>query len=898
MSLLKVVVFWVLAAAVVSCGPAPEPSAPPVPPPLSEYAPVGQLPGDARPLSYEVLMQVDPRQPVFSGEVTMAVELDTEASGFWMHGDDLRVSSVEITDRQGKGSVTGGTWEEVLESGVVRIGFAKNYGPGVVNVKIQYEADFDENLAGLFRVEEQDDAYALAKSESIQARRFLPSFDEPAYKAPFDIRLDIPQGMTAISSAPLLSEEELDGGMKRATFDRTRPLPTYLLSVAVGPFDIVNAGFLPPNDVRSTPIPFRGITRKGRGRDIARAIEVTPPLMEIFEKELRQPYPYKKLDIVAAPAWPSGATELAGAITYRESRILLDAQSGPAAEKSMLAIHTHELAHMWFGNLVTPPWWDDLWLKEAFATWGTPFSLSKFEPDGGHELDAVGRGLSAMRLDSLSNVRAVREPIERNEDIRNAYDAITYSKGMAVIRMMDEYFGASAFRPALGEYVAAHEDGIAASPEFFKVIGEVSGEPRLTEAFQSFVEQKGVPLIEVSEAPEEPGVLQFRLVQSRYVPLGSELSDRQTWTIPICIKVQGREQPACQILDTRDAIIRVPDAEDARWVMPNVNAQGYFRFNLAEDMWSAIAKDFDKFSTAEQLAIVDSAIAMFEAGRVEATTALEIVKAAARSTNRRVVLSPTWAMARYTSMLEGDERAEFQTFLSETYRAPLTYAKRIKGSEGELLEGAISGFLAFAAEDEKLRLGMAARAKDFLGIDGPPNPEALLSDEYSDALTLLIQDGTDDDFFALAEEIERSDNPRFQLAAISALGTSRNPELATATRQSVLDGDFGPRESYEIIARQMAEPLVREGAWTWLQANYPAFLERIPRQWPRRTPQLAISFCDRSRLPELQGLFASYGDLAPGHQASLSQTRERIELCSAVKRDKIPELLQSIQTTP
>ena len=173
----------------------------------------------------------------------------------------------------------------------------------------------------------------------------------------------------------------------------------------------------------------------------------------------------------------------------------------------MLRIHTHEIAHMWFGNLVTPPWWDDLWLKEAFATWGTPFSLTLFEPEADHELDAIRSGLAAMRLDSLAAVRAVREPIDRNEDIRNAYDSITYSKGMAVIRMMDSYFGAGTFRPALGQYIALYEDGIADSPAFFDVIGKISGEPRLTEAFRSFVEQKGVPRIDVTNVTRETEAL-------------------------------------------------------------------------------------------------------------------------------------------------------------------------------------------------------------------------------------------------------------------------------------------------------------------------------------------------------------------------------------------------------
>ena len=782
--------FGAVLSVLAACG-APEAVEPPPPPELSTYAPAGILPGNARPLAYDVHLTVDPRETTFFGEVTVTVELDEDSSGLWMHGDDLRVSSVQVSAPQSPESATSGTWEEVLETGVVRIGFAKNFGPGVINIRIIYEADFDENLAGLFRVVDGDDAYALAKSESIQARRFLPGFDEPAYKAPFDILLTFPDGMTAISNAPVLEETASGEGLKSVRFERTRPLPTYLLSVAVGPFDIVDAGVLPANAVRDQAIPLRGITRRGRSADIARALEVTPALMEIFEEELRQPYPYKKLDIIAAPAWPSGATELAGAITYRESRILLNDRSGPAAEASMLRLHAHELAHMWFGNLVTPPWWDDLWLKEAFATWGTPFSLALFEPEGGHDLNALRSALSAMRLDSLASVRAVREPIERNEDIRNAYDAITYSKGMAVIRMMDEFFGPSTFRPALGQYVARYEDGTADSPAFFEVIGEVTGEPRLTEAFHSFVEQKGVPRIDITNMSSQEDGFQFRIRQSRYIPLGSKISGQPIWTIPLCIKIAGREEPACQIIDTRDAVIKVLGTEDARWVMPNANARGYFRFNLPPNMWTAIAEDFETLSVGEQMAVVDSAFAMFEAGAGGADAVKLIAEAASQSEHRQVAIAPMSSLARYISMLDGDDRSVLQAYIAELYEVPLVNVRRRTGAEAELLDGAIIGFLAFSAEVPEHREQSISRAKSYLGMGNPADTRALLSEEYRDAFTLLIQDGGNEAYTALSEELSKRNDPRFTLAATYALGASRDRELAADARKRVLDGAFG-----------------------------------------------------------------------------------------------------------
>ncbi|MEO1028634.1 MAG: M1 family metallopeptidase, partial [Pseudomonadota bacterium] len=413
-------------------------------------APIGRLPELSKPTFYKLDMRVDPREEGFSGTATIDIALLKATDVIWLHGKDLDVSRVVI---EADGETFTADWDEVLPTGVARIDFGKELSAGSIKVTIDYSAQFDGLLRGLFRVEEQGDAYALAKSESIQARRFLPGYDEPGYKNVFDISLTIPENYEAISNAPELTKTPADERFVKVQFDQTRPLPTYLLSIAVGPFDIVDYAPLPPNEVRSEPIPLRGIARRGRGADLEYALSVTDDLIEIFETELKVPYPYKKLDIVAAPQWPSGATELAGAISYRESRILYNDALGEGARRSLLGIHTHEIAHMWFGDLVTPPWWDDLWLKESFATWGTPISLIEFEPNGRHELDALSSAQRAMGLDSIDSARAIREPIYQNQNIRNAYDGITYSKGMAVIRMIDSYFGPDVFRPALGRYV-------------------------------------------------------------------------------------------------------------------------------------------------------------------------------------------------------------------------------------------------------------------------------------------------------------------------------------------------------------------------------------------------------------------------------------------------------------
>lgn len=855
----------------------------------AQSAPIGKLPELAHPVSYEVGLKVDPRQKSFSGAVTIEVWLDEPSDGLWIHGDDLRIEKVTV---QGNAA----SYEQVLPTGVSRISFGQTYPAGQVRLVMTYEADFDVNLAGLFRVEEQGEAYALAKSESIQARRFLPGFDEPGYKAPFDITLVVPAGNAAISNTPIKSRTPYreDKNFEQVTFETTRPLSTYLLSVAVGPFDVVEYPDMPANEVRRVPVPLRGFARKGRGADLTAALDITADMVASFEKALKLPYPYKKLDIIAAPQWPSGATELAGAITYRESRLLLDENSGPSAYRAMLSIHSHEIAHMWFGNLVTPPWWDDLWLKEAFATWGTPLALRSLEPDKGHETDATVRAIGAMGLDSLASTRAVREPIDRNEDIRNAYDGITYSKGMAVIWMADQYFGEAVFRPALGQYLKAFEDTEADSSDFYSVIGEATGEPDMTDVFDSFIEQKGVPLIALTMSSGSP----ITTRQSRYAPLGSALKDDTRWTIPVCVRLGreiGQSERVCNIMRETDfadwAIAGTPT-----YILPNADGAGYYRWNLEADKWADLIDHFDELTPSEGLSTVDSAAAAFQAGYGEAETLLKVLEAASQHADRRVAVAPMAVLRSFNALLEENEREQLYDFSRSLYEPLYKKMEGARSDDDLVLLRSLENFLALSASSPGVRAKLRADAEAFLGLNGPRVKAALDSDRYQAGLWVGVQDGGVDFFDKLLAAYSEIDDPAFAGIVPSALAATRDEGLSARVLDLALSGDLGPRETYDLVEGQMSGLQTREKTWDWIMANYADFVDKIPVQWAPRTPGLANGFCDAEGGTKLQALFADVGDLAPGHERALAQTNERITLCAALKNAQSASLIAALKS--
>jgi aminopeptidase N len=844
---------------------------------LASRAPVGILPDVAAPTAYRVSLDLDPRLARFSGTVEIDIDVKGQQSGLWMHGDDLNVSAVRVL---AGGKLKTAKWTEVLPSGVAYVAFPSTFNGGQLTLEIEYDAAFDANLSGLFKVEENGEAYALAKSESIQARRFLPSFDQPGLKAPFSMQFRIPKGMHAIANTPEISRSEAGDGFEQISFAPTRPLSTYLLSVAVGNFDKVERAPIPPSALRPNPIPLTGYARAGKGAQLDYALSITPAYVLAFEEALQQPYPYEKLDIIAAPQWPSGATELAAAITYREGRILRTVSTGSAQLLDLKQIHAHELAHMWFGNLVTPPWWNDLWLKEGFATWSEGMLLSAVEPGNGHDVGAVIEGLSAMSLDALSSARAISQPVERNEDIRNAYDAITYRKSLAVIGMVDHYFGPDKFRPALGKYIAAFVDDEADSADFFRVIGDVTDEPKIEDVFRGFVTQNGLPTIDTALSCKN-GDVSIALKQTEFSALGAPRVVGKLWTIPVCVTLYagGRDIKQCTLLDTPTGEMIMENTPCPEHFLPNSSGAGYYRFEVSTADWKKTIAHFSQLPPTEALVALDSAQAAFETTKLPAADYLAIIDAGAAHPEPQVKSAVIVALTALLRRVEATP-AEDLAIVS----ARRTVLKLRAGIEpGSEIQARLTAFEAAALKSSAKRNELFERLKAHMAgakIGGEP---PLSSDLFQAAIKVSLERGGDGIFDEILAAEDRLDDAVFSGAAFNALATVSDPDQAERMRGLMASGKLAPANTFAIAQGQMETPATRDAMWTYLTENMPAFLKTIPTQWQRNTPRLAAPFCDTTRIVELQALFAAHGALAEGHAQALAETVETLNVCAATR---------------
>ena len=490
--------------------------------------PHAQLPDTVTPKSYRIDMMIDPQKDGMSGTVAIDVTVNESADRVWIHAKEMTVNSASI--KYTNGSTTALTFNAVpladAPSGIAYLTADGNIPAGAGVITLEYETPYNQNLNSAYQVRRGDDAYIVTQFEPLGAREAFPSFDEPKFKVPFTLSISAPSDQVVYANTPKVSVADSADGWTKHSFEQTRPLPSYLVAFGVGPYDVVDFGEIPPNSVRKTPLKLRGLTAKGKGEKVKYALDGTEAILTALEEYFGTPYPYEKLDLIAAPDYAFGAMENPGAIVYREYLLLLDENAPLRQKRAYNGVHSHELAHQWFGNLVTPVWWEDIWLNEAFATWMGNKGTSLAYPDGNYDRNTLNNALGAMNIDTLSTTRKVREPLDRSENVMDQFDGITYRKGGGVLSMFESFVGEEAFQKGVRLHMKRYADDVATGDDFFQSIADGSGNPDVVDAMKSFVDQPGLPLVkakifsdQVKGAGVSTGIV---LGQSRYAPLGSK----------------------------------------------------------------------------------------------------------------------------------------------------------------------------------------------------------------------------------------------------------------------------------------------------------------------------------------------------------------------------------------
>ncbi len=876
------------ALALASCGgPAGARADRPV---KQDEVPLGRLPDGVTPTVYRLALTVDPAADGFTGHVEIDVTLDRPHARIWLHAQDQTI--VRAVARVPNGTEIPATFTGNQDPfGVARLDFDVPLPAGQVTLVIDYEAPYNFGLAGLYKVSSAGEPYIASQMQPIDARRMVPSFDEPRFKTVWAITVRAPAGQKVIGNGTLISSTPVDGGMIEHLLSPTRPLPTYLLALAVGPYDeselraiAITSGLRPAN------VPLRGFAAKGKGAKLKAALDITEAMLLSQEKYFAQAYPYGKLDLIAVPDFAYGAMENAGAIVYREAALLIDERTSLERRRAIFTTHAHELAHQWFGNYVTPKWWDDIWLNEAFATWMSFKTMADVDPAGEWALNPINGGLNAMAVDSLASSRQIRNPVATNAEIQDGFDAITYQKGGSVLNMFETYLGEDPFREGIRFHMRRFPDGVATADDFMMSLAEGSGDKGVTDSFRTFIEQPGIPLLDVTVSCAPAGA-RLQVKQSRYAPLGSKIDQTGTrWQVPFSVRTNAETR---KMMLTQPAS-EIPLSSCPAYVMPNAGGTGYWRFALDPASAAALAENYANLSAGEQMVYLDSLMAGFAAGRVDADTLLAGLEASVGGSPAAVAL-PFAALRSWHARLDEAGRKAMSAWIERTY-APLERRLAARPDSAltareKLLEEALTGLLVDIGNRPAARAALARRAEAYVGFGrASANPRALAPEEVGPAFAVAAADRG----WAFIEPAlafaRASDNQTERALILSTLAARADARVASELVGGMQNLGISGSESYSLLMAAASNVAAQEAVWTTFTENFDKIIAQLPEIRKAQTASMAGNFCTTEGAARAKAFFDSKAAALPGYERSLAQGLERAELCAAQSAELVPKL--------
>ncbi len=841
-----------------------------------------RLPADVQPKAYALALTLDPAQPHHSGTVEIDLLLRQPTSRIRLHAKDLQLQQVwlDVGARRLVGKF------KQLDADNISLQFAHAVPAGPARLTIAFTGTLqDKDVYGLFRQHEDGRWYAMTQFESTGARLAFPLFDEPGWKVPWTLTLTVPEPLLALSNMPNMPQAQQSPakpGWKTVRFEPTPPLPSYLLAFAVGAFDVRDAGFTGPTGplggAHASRTPLRVITPAGRAADAAYAASTTGAIVERLEAYFGMPHPYPKLDSLAIPVTVNfGAMEHAGLVTYA-STLLLAAPSDqtPRFQRDYVSIAAHELAHQWFGNLVTMAWWDDLWLNESFASWLGARITTELQPGWGWDTNVLEARRDAMRTDRLLSSRRIAEPVRNADELANVWDSITYQKGQVVLAMFEQWLGPERFQAGVRRYIQRHAWGHATGDDFLAALAPE--DPALPNAMRSFTQQPGIPRVAVDLLCSD-GPPRLHLRQSRLLALGSAApASTSRWQVPMLIRTPAG--PSRILLTETEATLPLPDTTCPAWVQANAGGLGYYRVAYGAGLQAALMAQPD-LPVAERLAGLDDAQGLSEAGDLPLDQMLALAEAQASHPDRRVVEQAVVVLRAAYPLISDDQQAGYaarwQRALGERAHA-LGWLPRPDDSEDQrLLRSTLLPVLADLGHDATLRAQARRLADGWLADPTSLDPalrEAVLS---SAAL-----DGDEAYFDALRSALARSTERNQRQDLLAALGHFRAPALAERARGLLLDNSIDIREAqWPLMGAQKTDPALRSGLLRFVQQHHAELVQRLGREEPAWLPGYFNRACSVEDASRIEAVFAPQAARFQGGRRALAQTLEAVRLCAA-----------------
>ncbi len=790
-----------------------------------------RLPAHVKPERYKIMLKPNLESFTFEGEETISLLLEKSTKQITLHSTDIEIEAVEWVHR-GRES-WGGKVVYNRKTETATFSFPKNLEKGKGELKLKFKGILNDKMRGFYRskysVGEVDYHLATTQFESTDARRAFPSFDEPSQKAIFDVTLMIPANTVAISNTMESSIKEHESGYKIVEFEPTPKMSTYLLAFIVGDFEYIEGK-------RGKGEMVRIFTTPGKKEQARFALDVAIKCMDFYENYFKIDYPLPVLDMIAIPDFAAGAMENWGAVTYRESTILVDSEKSSIGNKQWVAmVIAHELAHQWFGNLVTMEWWTHLWLNEGFASFIEYLAIDEIFPEWDIWTQFVGTELAdAFSLDALENTHPIEVEVGHPSEISEIFDRVSYSKGASVLRMLWKYLGEEDFQKGLQYYLKKHAYSNAETEDLWKALEEVSGKP-VGEIMANWTSKAGHPILRLEAVGSR-----FKLTQSRFFssPVSKKRSKDDTiWSIPLDGQLMDKK--------TRSHIGSGK---------LNIGEVSLVRVDYPHEYLKKLEKNIEKLSAPDRLGLIRDSFDLAQSGNSPTTLALELAQKYVREEDFTVWSALTGHIAQLDSLLAHESFYEdFRKYGREIYSRmanKMGWEKKTGEKHTDsLLRGMVLNMMGGFGDLETIKKAqelfsnvIPAKARlvsesERAGIytnkshgsrikSGMTQSVKIDPDLRGVVYNMVAENGGQSEWNSLVKMYKEEDNQQEKDRIGRSLGLFKQKNLLQKTLEFAISKHVRFQNSLQLVASVWSNPSGRYLAWEFVKKNWKLLKER------------------------------------------------------------------------
>ncbi len=830
----------------------------------------GRLDRDVLPAFERIKLNLDPRRESYSGSARIDVRAVASVDSFRFHSEGLTIH--RLTLRTPKSVLVLSSYAQSSPTEIT-VRTRVPLKPGLYTLDVEFTNTFSKQAQGIYRLETGGESYCFTQFESDDARKAFPCWDEPSFKIPFQLTLLLPSAHRAVSNTPIA--RTIPGkGSKTVVFQKTKPMPSYILAIATGPLELV--------PITGMSVPGNVVTVKGKSALAKRATEMAPPILAALERYFGRPYPYEKLDVIAVPEFWPGAMENAGAVTFRDDVLLVDPKTVGMGQLSTLSVFmAHEFAHQWFGDLVTMEWWDDLWLNEAFAEWMGNKISDEVYPEYNQHVKDLRETQRALTIDSRLSTRAIRRPVSAMENLLQSADDLAYKKGQAVLGMFEQWLGPETFRKGVIAYLKEHEWRNAVGSDLWDALSKASGTDA-SSAMSTFLDQEGVPLVTAQVLPDG----RVKLSQKRFLSYGIALPKEQLWRIPIVLEYSDGSQVRTQhaLLTEPEMTLELEGVKTPAWIHPNGGPAGYYRWSVPADMMGRLAENASaSMSPVERVGFLGNLTALLDAGLLRGDDYARLISRFGEDTSPEVVLGLMDNMTVVRRVFVTKELTDAYAAYVRRTLGPALARFGLTRREGEsdavsLLRPSMIHMLADEGKDSKVIAFGDSLAKQHLASPGSVDPSLI-----GVALQVSALHGDEALFNDYKRRFEQAEIPAERGRYLGSLGFFRDPKIVDEAIRYSLTGPLRPQELFQIPTDIGYDLEYDDVPYKWMSENFGTIASKVPPMYLVYMPLLAGG-CELPRLEAAKKFFSDPAHLVPGAEKELAKVADSVTDCAGLRQ--------------